>query len=70
MDGLKNIGFKGVYPIPCIMWRKNHLGMIFIELYVDDLCTGNKHAITSLEKEFVNEGSQVMPPEEMNDYLS
>ena len=51
--------------------EKNDLGMIFIALYVDNfLCIGYKDAITTLEKEFVNAGFQVKPPEELNDYLS
>ena len=71
VNGLKNMGFKGGYPDPCLMWRKNDLGMIFIALYVDDcLCIGDKDAIASLEKEFVNAGFQVKPPEELNNYLS
>ena len=45
--------------------------MIFIELYVDDcLCIGEKYAIASLKKEFVNAVFQVNPPAELNDYLS
>ena len=36
----------------------------------DCLCIGDKDAIASLEKEFVNAGFQVKPPEELNDYLS
>ena len=64
VNGLKNTGFKGGYPDPCLMWRKNDLGMIFIALYVDDfLWIGDKDAIVSLEKEFVNVGFQVKPPE-------
>ena len=48
-----------------------YLGMIFIALYVDDsLCIIDKDAIASLEKEFLNAGFQVNPPEELNDYLS
>ena len=67
----KNMVFKGGYPDPCLMWRKNDFGMIFISLYVDDcLYIGDKDAITSLEKEFVNAGFQVKPPEELNNYLS
>ena len=39
VNGLKNMGFKGGYPDPCLIWRKNDLVMIFIALYVDDcLC--------------------------------
>ena len=64
LNGLKNMVFKGSYPDPCLMWRNNVLGMIFIALYVDDcLCIGDKYAISSLEKEFVNAGFQVKPPE-------
>ena len=71
MNGLKNMGFKGGYPDPCLMWRKNYLGMISIALYVDDcLCIGDKYSIPSLEKEFVNAGFQVNFPEELNNYLS
>ena len=45
--------------------------MIFIALYVDIcLCIRDKYATASLEKEFVNTGFQVKPPEELNDYLS
>ena len=36
VNGLKNVVFKGGYPDPCLVWRKNDLGMIFIALYVDD----------------------------------
>ena len=51
--------------------EKNVLGMIFIALYVDDcLCMGDQDAIKSLDKEFVNAGSQVNPTEELNNYLS
>ena len=64
VNGLNNMGFKGGYPDPCIMCRKNDLGMIFIALYADDcLCIGDKDAIGSLEKEFLNAGFQVDPPE-------
>ena len=46
------------------------MGMIFIALYVDDfLCIGDKDAIASLEKELVNAGLQVKPPEELSNYL-
>ena len=71
VNGLKKMGFKGGYSDPCLMWRKNNLVMIFIALYVDDcLCIGDKDAITSLEKEFVNAGFKFKPPEELNYYLS
>ena len=71
MNGLKNMGFKVNYPDPYLMWRKNDLGMICISLYVDDcLCIGDKDAIASLEKEFVNAGFQVNPPEELDGHLS
>ena len=70
LNGLKNMGFKGGYPDPCLMQINNVLGMIFIALYVDDfLCIGDKDAIASLEKELVNAGLQVKPPEELSNYL-
>ena len=70
VNDLKNTGFKVVYPDPCLMWRENDFGMIFIALYVDDcLCIGDKDAIAILEKEFVNADFQVKPPGELNDYL-
>ena len=50
-NGLNNMGFKVDYPDPCLMCRKNNLGMIFISLYVDDcICIRDKYAIASLEK--------------------
>ena len=71
VNGLKEMGFKGGYHNPCLMWRKNDLGMTFVALYVDDLLyIRDKYAIASLGKEFVNAGFQVKPPEELNDYLS
>ena len=71
VNDLKNTGFKVVYPDPCLMWRENDFGMIFIALYVDDcLCIGDKDAIAILEKEFVNVVFQVKPSEELNYYLS
>ena len=68
---LKNMVFKGGYPYPCLMWIKTYLGMISLALYVDYcLCVGYKDSIAILEKEFVNAGFQVKPPEELNNYLS
>ena len=64
LNDLKNMGFKGSYPDPCLLWRNNVLGVIFIALYVDDyLFIGDKYAVASLEKEFVNAGFQVTLPE-------
>ena len=67
VNGLKNMGLKGGYPDPYLLWKKNDLGMVVIALYMDGcLCIRDKDAIASLEKEFVNAGFQVNHPEELS----
>jgi hypothetical protein len=52
---LKILGFHGGYTDPCLMTRRNQLGVVFIALYVDDcLCIGNDKSNQGLGTWYVN----------------
>ena len=54
---LKTLGFKGGYPDPCLMMKKDHEGIVFIALYVDDcLCIGDNEAIMKLARDLEDSG--------------
>jgi hypothetical protein len=57
MKILKLLGFHGGYADPCLMTRRNKLGVVFIALYVDDcLCVGHDAAIKDLVKGMESQG--------------
>jgi hypothetical protein len=68
---LKLLGFSGGYANPCLMTRKNKLGVVFIALYIDTcLCIGNNAAIKDLVKGMEAQGFTLKIDEELKDYLS
>jgi hypothetical protein len=68
---LKILGFHGGYADPCLMTRRNKLGVVFIALYVDDcLCIGNDKAIKDLVHGMETQGFTMKIDEELTDYLS
>jgi hypothetical protein len=65
------LGFKGGYSDPCLMTRRNHLGDVFIALYVDDcLCIGHDDAIKNAIKGMESQGLTLKVDNELKDYLS
>jgi Reverse transcriptase (RNA-dependent DNA polymerase) len=68
---LRDMGFEGGYPDPCMMKRTDERGTVFIALYVDDcLCIGDKKALDGLEKEFNDRHFSVTTENNLKDYLS
>ena len=68
---LRLLGFKGGYSDPCLMTRRNHLGVVFIALYVDDcLCIGHDDAIKNAIKGMESQGLTLKVDNELKDYLS
>ena len=54
---LKKIGFKGGYPDPCLLTRKNESGVVYIAIWVDDLLmVGDTKAINQAIEDLQKQG--------------
>ena len=68
---LKKLGFKGGYPDPCLMMRRDEDGVIYIALYVDDcLCIGTRRALRKFAGELPKNGFTVKIEWNLMDYVS
>ena len=71
IEKLKKIGFKGGYPDPCLMCRRNENGICFIAIWVDDsLLFGHGKAIQETINDLENEGFDLKLDGSLDDYLS
>ena len=71
IEKLKKIGFKGGYPIPCLMCRRNENGICLIAICVDDsLLVGHGKAIQETINDLENEGFDLKLDGSIDDYLS
>ena len=68
---LRNLGFAGGYPDPCLMTRKNENGICFIAIWVDDsLLVGHEKAIQQTIDDLQREGFELKIDGSLDDYLS
>ncbi len=68
---LRNLGFKGGYPDPCLMTRQTRCGVVFIPIWVDDLLlVGNKGAIEETISDLRREGFTLNVEGSLHDRLS
>lgn len=68
---LRNLGFAGGYPDPCLMTRKNENGICFIAIWVDDsLLVGHEKAIQQTIDDLQREDFELKIDGSLEDYLS
>jgi hypothetical protein len=68
---LRKIGFTGGVADPCLMVKRNELGVCFIAIWVDDsLLVGDEKAITQTIKDLEAEGFTLKVENDLTDYLS
>ena len=71
VEKLKKIGFRGGYPDPCLMYRRNENGICLIAIWVDDsLLVGHGKAIQETINDLENEGFDLKLDGSLDDYLS
>ena len=68
---LRELGFKGGYPDPCLMTRHSDDGIVFIAIWVDDsLLVGDKVAIDKTIEDLRGKGFTLKVEGSLKDYLS
>jgi len=68
---LRDLGFKGGYPDPCLMTRHSKEGLVFIAIWVDDsLLVGNEKAIDKTIEDLKSRGFTLKVEGTLQDYLS
>ena len=70
MEKLQKIGFKGGYPDPCLMTKRDENGICFIAVWVDDsLLIGDEKAIQETIKDLKKEGFNLKLEGTLEDYF-
>ncbi|KAL7457138.1 hypothetical protein ACHAWC_008616 [Mediolabrus comicus] len=68
---LREMGFKGGNVDPCLFYRVNKLGTVYIAVYVDDnLIIGDEAAVNDVIDTMKKKGFKLKIDETLNDYLS
>jgi hypothetical protein len=68
---LRKMGFKGGNVDPCLFYRVNKLGTVYIAVYVDDnLIIGHEAAVNEVISTLKNSGFVLKIDETLDDYLS
>ena len=68
---LRDLGFKGGYPDPCLMTRHSKDGVVFIAIWVDDsLLVGDMQAINQTIYDLRKKGYTLKVEGTLYDYLS
>ena len=71
ISALRDIGFVGGYPDPCLMTRHGKEGVVFIAIWVDDsLLVGDKDAIDKTIEDLKRKGFTLKVEGTLQDYLS
>ena len=71
VQALKEIGFEGGFPDPCLWMRKSTKGIVILAIYVDDsYCCGHPEAIDEVIKLIKKKGFTVKVEDTLTDYLS
>jgi len=71
VEKLKKIGFRGGYPDPCLLYRRNKNGIFFIAILIDDShLVGHGRAIQETINDLENEGFDLKLDGSLDDYLS
>ena len=68
---LRELGFTGGYPDPCLYTRRNKKGIVFIAIWVDDcLLVGHTEAILQAIEDLKSKGFNLKLEGTLDDYLS
>lgn len=71
ISALRDLGFKGGYPDPCLMTRQSDEGLVYIAIWVDDsLLVGDEKAIDKAISDLRNKGFTLKVEGSLKDYLS
>jgi len=71
IEKLRNIDFKGVYPDPCLMCRRNINGICFVAIWVDDsLFVCHSIVIQQTIYDLKREGFDLKLDGSLDDYLT
>jgi hypothetical protein len=71
IGALRSVGFVGGYADPCLMMRKDHNGVVYVGIWVDDsLIVGDTAAIQATVRDLQETGFKLKTDGTLEDYLS